>query len=217
MLLAALIALGAYLFAVYETQILHWMQDNQQWIRNYMQQHPLWGAVLFTIIFALVLGFYIPGGVVLMLMVGAIFPLWHANIVANLGNLLGATIGFFISRHLLRDEVQACYGEKLARVNKGIQAHGWLYLIILRIAPVLPSPVVNVLMGLTPMTVGTYMTVTLIGRIPMTAFYVNLGAELGEIQRMSDLVTLEIVGTLVLVCLLLLAGHFALQRYEKAA
>jgi len=215
MLFTVLIALGAYVFAAYEREILQWMQDNQEWLRADMRQHPVFGAVVFTLVFALVLGLFIPGGVVLMLMVGAIFPFWQANIIANIGNLIGATIGFLISRYLLHDEVQTCYGDRLHRINKGIQANGWLYLIILRIAPVVPSPVVNLSMGLTPMTVRTYMVATLVGRIPMTTLYVYLGAELGQISRMSELVSLEIIGSIFLVCLLLLAGHFALQRYEK--
>lgn len=212
-----LIALGASLLAVYEIQILHWMQNNQQWLKASMLHHPFLGAAIFTVVFALVLGFYIPGGVVLMLLVGAVFPLWLANLVANTGNLAGATIGFLFARHFLRDEVQSSYGNKLSRINKGIVAHGWLYLLILRLAPVFPSPVVNLSMGLTPMKLRIYMAVTLLGRIPMTGLYVYLGSELGEINRMSELVSLEIIGSLILVCLLLLAGHFILRRHEKNA
>jgi uncharacterized membrane protein YdjX (TVP38/TMEM64 family) len=213
-LFALLIAFGAYFFSAYDAPILGWMQDNQQWFQDKILAYPLWGAIGFTLLFALVLGFYIPGGIVLMLMVGAIFPVWEANVIANLGNLLGATIGFFLSRYLLRDEVQSCYGDRLCRVNNGIRKNGWLYLVILRIAPVLPSPVVNLSMGLTPMKTGVYMAATLIGRIPMTALYVNMGAELGEIEHMSELVSLEFLGSLILVGALLLAGHFALQRCE---
>lgn len=214
-LFVVLIALGAYAFTVYENAILGWMQSNQQWLHSYMQNNPVWGAFAFTAVFALVLGFYIPGGIVLMLMVGAIFPLWEANLIANTGNLLGATIGFFLSRYLLHDEVQNCYGKRLKRINDGVKANGWLYLLVLRIAPVLPSPVVNLSMGLTPMRPLTYMAATLLGRIPMTALYVNLGAELSEIDNLSDLLSYEIIGSLVLVGFLMLAGHYALQRCEK--
>ncbi|MCH2546907.1 MAG: TVP38/TMEM64 family protein [Alphaproteobacteria bacterium] len=211
----ALIIVGAYIFSAYENDILGWMQANQEMLKAYMDTHPIWGALAFTIVFALVLGFYIPGGIVMMLMVGAIFPLWEANLIANTGNLLGATIGFIISRHLLRDEVQCCYGNKLQRVNNGIKANGWIYLLILRIAPVLPSPVVNLGMGLTPMRLRTYMLATLVGRLPMTALYVNLGQELSEIEHLSDLLSAEIIGSLILVGALMYGCHFALMRCEQ--
>lgn len=213
--LALLIGVGGWVFAMHEAEALGWMQQNREWLQGYMAEHPLWGAVAFTLVFGLVLGFYIPGGIVLMLLVGAIFPFWTANVVANLGNLLGATIGFLLSRHLLRDEVQCCYGHRLTRVNKGIKRNGWLYLIVLRIAPVLPSPVVNLLMGLTPMPPVTYVWATLLGRIPMTALYVNIGAELGGIESLSDLLSIELIVSLVLVAALMVAGHFALTRCEE--
>jgi len=202
---------------VYESQILEWMQQNQQWLRQQVAAAPVMGAIVYMVVFALVLGFYIPGGVVLMLLVGAVFPLWQANVVANLGNLGGAVIGFLLSRHLLRDEVQAYYGSQLEGVNEGIRRHGWVYLIILRIAPVLPAPVVNLGMGMTPMSLPVYAVATLAGRIPMTALYVNLGSEIGEIGRMSDLLSIEIIATLFLVAALMLAGHVLLLRSGRAA
>lgn len=212
---ALLIGVGGWFFAQHEAEALGWMQDNQQWLRDYMDAHPLWGAVAFTLVFALVLGLYIPGGIVMMLLIGAIFPFWTANAVANLGNLMGATIGFFLSRYLLRDEVQCCYGHRLTRINRGIERHGWLYLIVLRIAPVLPSPVINLLMGLTPMRAFTYIWATLLGRIPMTALYVNIGAELGEIESLSDLLSLELLASLFLVGALMVGGHYLLTRCEE--
>lgn len=209
-----LIFIGAGLFAFthYEQPILGWMQDNQEFLSAETAARPVLGAVIYTVVFALVIGFYIPGGIVLLLLAGALFPFWEANIYANAGNMLGATIGFFLSRYLLRDEVQACYGKKLRPVNEGIKSHGWIYLLILRIAPVLPSPVVNLGMGLTPINAWVYMAVTLLGRIPMTMLYVTLGMELSDIEQLSDLLSAKIIGSLIAVGVLMLAGHIFIQR-----
>lgn len=199
--------------SAYELEILDWMQTNQARIQEWIHRWPLRGTLVFTCIFALVLGLYIPGGVVLMLLVGAIFPPWHAHVVANLGNLVGATIGFLLARHLLQEAVQENYGHRLHPINEGIRRHGWIYLLILRFAPILPAPLVNLGMGLTPMPLGTYMFVTLIGRIPMTALYVHLGTQLADITRLSDLLSIEIVGALLLISALILAAHYAMRRY----
>lgn len=212
LVLVALFGFGLYAFAHYEQAILGWMQQNQQWLSDDIKANPVSGALIYITVFALAIGFYIPGGVVLLLMAGALFPFWEANLYANIGNMIGATIGFLLSRYLLRDEVQACYGKRLRTVNDGIRQHGWIYLLILRIAPVLPSPVVNLGMGLTPINLWLYMAVTLLGRIPMTALYVNLGMQLSEIDRLSDLLSFNIMATLVAVCVLMLAGHWFLQR-----
>lgn len=214
-LLGALIALGTYAFMHYEQAILGWMQENREWMRDDIAARPVLGAVIYTAVFALAIGFYIPGGIVLLLMAGALFPFWEANLYANLGNMIGATIGFLLSRYLLRDEVQQYYGQRLTPINEGIRTHGWLYLLILRIAPVLPSPVINLGMGLTPISTRVYMLVTLLGRIPMTMIYVNLGMELGNIYRLSDLLSAKIIGSLLLVGVLMLAGHLTLQHCRR--
>lgn len=210
---ALLIGAGGWAASAYEYEMLDWMQANQERIQEWIARWPLRGTVAFTCLFALVLGLYIPGGVVLMLLVGAIFPTWQAHMVANLGNLAGATIGFLLARYLLRDAVQENYGQRLHSINEGIRQHGWIYLLILRIAPVLPAPVVNLGMGLTPMPLGIYMLVTLVGRIPMTALYVHMGTQLTDITRLSDLLSVEIIGALVLVSALILAAHYAMRRY----
>lgn len=215
--LGVLIGFGLFAFTHYEQAILGWMQENQEWMRDDIAAHPVLGALAYIAVFALFIGFYVPGGIVLLLLAGAIFPVWEANIYANLGNMLGATIGFLLSRHLFRDEVQNYYGQRLKPINEGIRLHGWLYLLILRIAPVLPSPVINLGMGLTPISLLTYAVVTLIGRIPMTALYVTLGGELGAIEEFSDLLSINVIASLIGVGLLMLGGHLALQRCRKRA
>lgn len=216
-IIGLLIGLGLFAFTHYEQAILGWMQENQEWMREDIAAYPVWGAIAYIMVFTLFIGFYIPGGIVLLLLAGALFPVWEANIYANIGNMLGAAIGFLLSRHLFHDEVQSYYGHKLKPINEGIRLHGWLYLLILRIAPVLPSPVINLGMGLTPISLVTYAVVTLIGRIPMTALYVTLGGELGAIQEFSDLLSFNVLASLFGVGLLMLGGHLALQRCRKRA
>lgn len=212
--LAALAGFGLFAITHYEAVILDWMQRNQEWMQERIATYPVWGAIAYVTVFALTIGFYIPGAIILLLLAGAIFPMWEANFYANLGNMIGATIGFLLSRHLLRDEVQSYYGDRLEPVNEGIRHHGWLYLLIVRIAPVVPSPVVNLGMGLSPINLWVYMMVTLIGRIPMTALYVALGMEIADIDRLSDLLSVQVVASLVAVAGLMLAGHLVLQYFR---
>lgn len=212
LLLAALILSGLYACAAYEQSILGWMQAHQEWMQEKVRAYPLLGPVVYIAVFALVIGFYIPGGIVLLLMAGALFPFWEANLYANIGNLLGATIGFFLSRVLLHDEMQDYFGDRLEPLNRGIRESGWFYLLLLRIAPVLPSPLINLGMGLTPITTSAYMLVTLLGRMPMTLIYVNLGKELSKIDRLGELLSREVLFSLLLIAALMLCAHLLLQR-----
>lgn len=210
--LLLLIIAGLYAFTAYDQAILDWLQVNQAWMKEGMLNAPVMGPLIFVVLFALIIGLYVPGGVVLLLLSGALFPPLQANLLANIGNLCGALIGFLLARYLFYRDVQERYGNRLRLVNEGIRRHGGVYLFVLRLAPVVPSPVVNLTMGLTPIAVKTYVVATLLGRIPMTALYVNLGAELGTINTLSDILSTEIIGTLILLCLLMLAGNHFLKR-----
>ncbi len=214
-LLLLLICAGLYIASLYEEPILRFLQANEAWLKTQVQENPYLAPTLFVALFALVIGFYIPGGVVLLLMAGAMFPVWEANIYANIGNLLGALIGFGLSRHFFYREVQGRYRQQLKNINPHIRRNGWFYLLLLRIAPVMPSPVVNLLMGVTPIGVLTYTGATLLGRIPMTAIYVQLGAELSEVDKLSDILSAEVAMALLLLCVLIVGGNHLFRRFTE--
>lgn len=217
LLLFLLAILGSVVFSLYDQEILAYMRDYKESLEDDILEYPLLSGALYTIVFAVAVGLYLPGGIVLLLMAGALFPFWEANLYANLGNLAGATMGFLISRYFLFDYVQRNYEKQVAFINRGVYAHGGLYLFLLRVAPVLPSPVINLGMGMTPISLKTYMFATLAGRIPMTAIYVHLGNQLSRMESLRDLLSVDMIGALLAVCALVLAAKQVLRRYINQA
>jgi pyruvate/2-oxoglutarate dehydrogenase complex dihydrolipoamide dehydrogenase (E3) component/uncharacterized membrane protein YdjX (TVP38/TMEM64 family) len=127
-----------------------------------------------------------PGAAIMTLAGGALFGLGLGTLIVSLASTIGATLAFLVSRHLLRDWVQGRFGARLAAINAGIEKDGAFYLFSLRLVPVFPFFVVNLLMGLTPIRTFTYFWVSQIGMLLGTIVYVNAGTQLAGISSVRD-------------------------------
>ncbi len=127
----------------------------------------------------------LPGSTVLTLAAGALFGLAGGTLVAALASAFGATLALLVSRYVLRESVQRRFGSPLRALNEGIERDGAFYLFSIRLIPVFPFFLVNLLMGLTPIRVGTFYWVSQLGMLPGTLVYVNAGTQLARIDRLS--------------------------------
>lgn len=196
-----------------------WLQDTGEEWRHAAHFYPMLAVIAYVILFALVIGLYIPGGVIMPLLAGVLFPFAEGVVWASLGNMLGATAGFLLARHYLGDAVQERYGTRLAAINAEIQAEmqtgGGFYLLLLRLAPMVPSPLVNLVMGVLPVSLPVYMLATLAGRLPMTAAYVHAGGTLSTVHLDEPLLSVEMALALSLICLLAVISRWSARRYMK--
>jgi len=140
-------------------------------------------------IYVLVTAFSLPGAVVMSLAGGALFGFWTGFVVISFASSIGATLACFASRYVLRDWVQARFGDKLARVNEGMEREGAYYLFSMRLIPVFPFFLVNLLMGLTPMPLRTFYWVSQLGMLPGTVVFVNAGSQLSRIDSPSSILS----------------------------
>ncbi|HSM20804.1 MAG TPA: VTT domain-containing protein, partial [Rubrivivax sp.] len=99
----------------------------------------------------------------------------------------GATLSFLAARHWWRDAVRRRWGHRLAVVEEGVRRHGALALFWLRMAPVIPFPVLNPLMGLSAMPTATFFTASALGMLAGSAAWVYAGSALGGAQAWQDL------------------------------
>lgn len=141
----------------------------------------------------------LPGAAVLTLAAGALFGFLPALLVASFASSIGATAAFLLSRFVLREGVRKRFGKHLEAVDAGIRRDGAFYLFTLRLVPIFPFWVVNLLMGLSPMRMGTFFWVSLLGMLPGTAVYVNAGTRLGMIERVGDIFSPMLVLSLALL------------------
>jgi pyruvate/2-oxoglutarate dehydrogenase complex dihydrolipoamide dehydrogenase (E3) component/uncharacterized membrane protein YdjX (TVP38/TMEM64 family) len=162
-------------------------------------EQPLTVAAVYFLVYVLATALSIPGAVIITLAGGAIFGLWPGLLIVSFASTLGATLAFLASRFLLRDWVEARFGQRLADIHLGVDREGGFYLFTLRLIPVVPFFLINLLMGLTRMKVWTYYWVSQIGMLAGTAVYVNAGTQLAQLDSVKGILSPALLGSFVLL------------------
>lgn len=152
-------------------------------------QSPFKVALLFFVAYVLVTALSLPGAVIMTLAAGALFGLGFGTLLVSFASSIGATLAFLASRYLLRDVIQARFGDRLKAVNDGIAKDGPLYLFTLRLVPLFPFFLVNLLMGLTPIRTLSYYWISQLGMLAGTLVYVNAGTELAKINSLTGILS----------------------------
>ena len=160
---------------------------------------PLLTLAAFFGVYVLATALSIPGALILTLAAGAMFGLGVGLLVVSFASSLGALLAFLVSRYLLRDIIQGRFGKALAPVNEGVKKDGTFYLLMLRLVPVFPFWLINLLMGLTPIGAGRFYLVSQIGMLAGTAVYVNAGTQLAAIASPGDILGPGLLGSFVLL------------------
>ena len=148
---------------------------------------PIAFIAAFFVIYILVTAASLPGAAILTLAAGAIFGVATGTLVVSFASSIGATLAFLGSRHLFRDWVQSRFGDRLKALNDGVERDGAFYLFSLRLVPVFPFFLINLLMGLTPIRTWTYYWVSQIGMFLGTIVYVNAGTQIAQINSLGDI------------------------------
>ena len=153
------------------------------------QQSPYKVALIFFVAYVLVTALSLPGAVIMTLAAGALFGLASGTLLVSFASSIGATLAFLASRYLLRDVIQARFGDRLKAINEGMAKDGTLYLFTLRLVPLFPFFLVNLLMGLTPIKTLSYYWISQLGMLAGTLAYVNAGTELAKINSLSGILS----------------------------
>jgi uncharacterized membrane protein YdjX (TVP38/TMEM64 family) len=130
---------------------------------------------------------------------GALFGFWKGALIASFAAALAATLTFWLSRFILHDTIQRHFGERLAAVNAGMAKDGAFYLFSMRLVPVIPFFIINLVMGLTPIRTGTFYWVTQLGMLAGILIYVTAGTELAEVDSLGDVLSPGLLGSLALL------------------
>jgi pyruvate/2-oxoglutarate dehydrogenase complex dihydrolipoamide dehydrogenase (E3) component/uncharacterized membrane protein YdjX (TVP38/TMEM64 family) len=170
---------------------------------------------VYFLIYVLATALSIPGAVIITLAGGAIFGLWQGLLIVSFASTVGATLAFLASRFLLRDWVEARFGQRLADINTGVNREGGFYLFTLRLIPVVPFFLINLLMGLTRMKVWTYYWVSQIGMLAGTAVYVNAGTQLAQLDSVQGILSPALLGSFVLLGIFPLIARRIVAAVQK--
>ncbi|MFW2353917.1 FAD-dependent oxidoreductase [Hydrogenophaga sp.] len=175
------------------------VQDRMGDFEAIRQASPIATALGFFGLYVLATALSLPGAVILTLAAGALFGLAGGTLIVSFASSLGATLAFLASRYLLRDSVQARFGDRLKAINDGMAKDGALYLFTLRLIPAFPFFLVNLLMGLTPIRTGTYYWVSQLGMLAGTLVYVNAGTQLAQLSSLSGILSPGVLLSFVLL------------------
>jgi len=190
------------------------LKDLQAYLETLQRNNSWWFLIGYGVFFSLLVGFYVPGALPFLILAGALFDFWTASILISLTNALGATMGFLMARWLFYERFQERYGARARKVNEQMKEHGGFYLLFLRIVPVMPSPLVNLLMGLTPIGLGVFFWVTLFGRVPLTIGYVKLGQELSEMESLRDIWSKDMLMTIAALTVMMVGARLWMWRRD---
>jgi uncharacterized membrane protein YdjX (TVP38/TMEM64 family) len=192
LVIIALIVAVAVLFRVYHLEqylSLDYLKGSQVKFSALYAEHKLLVLGAYFLLYVVVTGVSLPGAAVLTLAGGALFGLWVGVVVVSFASSIGATLAAFFARFILRDWVQSKFGDRLHAINEGIDREGAFYLFTMRLVPIFPFFVINLLMGLTRMPLRTFYWVSQVGMLAGTAVFVNAGKELAKIDSLSGILS----------------------------
>ena len=217
LILLALVGVGIALFYFFDLQqhlSLQSLKTNRDKLDMIYQENSL--AIIFGFIgvYFLVVALSLPGATILTLTGGAIFGPVVGTLIVNIGATLGATVAFLVARLILREWVQKKFGDKLDPINKGLSENGISYMLFLRLVPLFPFFLVNLVSGLTEVRLLVYFLGTMFGIMPGSFVYANAGSNISRIDSISDISSPGVLGALILLGLFALIPVFY-HRYKK--
>jgi len=216
--LLLLAAIGVGLFFFYDLNqllTLDGLKGSMAQFDQYKAQSPLLVIGGFFLLYILVTALSLPGAAILTLAAGALFGLAQGLLVASFASSIGATLAFLVSRYLLRDTIKKRFPERLAAIDTGVEKEGAFYLFTLRLVPVFPFFLINLLMGLTAIKSWTFYWVSQIGMLAGTFVFVNAGTQLAQIESLSGILSLDLILSFALLGVFPLIAKSLINAIKK--
>ncbi len=198
--IAILLLIAAFkIFNLGQYLNLGYLKESQTAFAAYYAEHQLLTLLIYMLVYIVATALSLPGAVILTLAGGAMFGLVTGTIVISFASTIGATLACAVSRYLLQGWVQERFGNNLQKFNKGMEKEGGFYLFTLRLVPIFPFFIINLVMGLTKIPLRTYYWVSQLGMLPATIVFVNAGKELGKIDSLSGILSPGLIISFVLL------------------
>jgi len=157
------------------------LREHREALTSFVAANRVLAALAFMVIYAAVIALSVPGGAVLTIAGGFLFGSILATVLVVIAATLGATLVFLIAKTALGDPLRARAGPFLQRMEAGFQEDALNYLLVLRLIPLFPFWIVNLVPAFLGVPLRTYVLGTLIGIIPGSFVYASVGAGLGSV------------------------------------
>lgn len=194
-------------FAALKTQLAH--------IQSWRESQPLLMMAGFFLLYVAVAALSLPGAAVMTLAAGALFGLVWGSVLVSFASSIGALLAFLVARYLLRDPIEARFSARLTAINEGVNRDGAFYLFTLRLVPIIPFFLINLLLGLTRMPARTFYWVSQVGMLAGTLVYVNAGTRLAQIEQPADILSVSLLASFALLAVFPWIARIALRVIER--
>lgn len=191
------------------------LKQSQARFAALLAESPWQVAGSFFAIYIIVTALSLPGATIMTLAAGALFGLATGVVLVSFASSIGATLAFLVSRYLLRDVVQQRFGDKLKTINDGIAKDGAFYLFTLRLVPLFPFFLINLMMGLTPLRTATFYWVSQVGMLAGTLVYVNAGTQLAQLESPAGILSRGLLFSFVLLGIFPLIARSVVRRVQR--
>ena len=192
--------IGAFFaFDLQQALTLEGLKGGLEQAQAQLATEPLLVAGYFFIIYIIVTSLSLPGAAIMSLAAGALFGLLWGTLIVSFASSIGATLAFLVSRFILRDAVQSRFAERLRTINEGVEKNGAFYLFTLRLVPIFPFFLINLLMGLTPIRTATFYAVSQVGMFAATVVFINAGTQLAQLENLSDVLSPGLIASFALL------------------
>ncbi|MBH0066919.1 MULTISPECIES: FAD-dependent oxidoreductase [unclassified Pseudoalteromonas] len=216
LLLIAAAAVGLFFhFDLHQLLTLDGLKGSMDQFNQYKEQSPLLVIGGFFLLYVVVTALSLPGAAILTLAAGALFGLVEGLLVASFASTIGATLAFLVSRYLLRDTIKQRFPERLAAIDAGVEREGGFYLFTLRLVPVFPFFLINLLMGVTSIKSWTYYWVSQAGMLAGTFVFVNAGTQLAQIESLSGILSFNLILSFALLGIFPFIAKGILNVFKK--
>ena len=186
----------------------------QRELAMHFMDNPTLVTVIYFGVFVLLTALCLPGAGVLMLVGGGCMGFGLCMVVSTAASALGALLTMLFARHFFRSSVESRFANKLNDINKGIEKNEVAYLLSLRLAPIIPFVAFNLLAGLTRVKPWTFLWTSFLGMLPGTMLYVNAGNELSKVNRLEELISLEVVISLAALALVPFLIQWGTRQFQ---
>jgi uncharacterized membrane protein YdjX (TVP38/TMEM64 family) len=211
-------AVGAFFyFDLKQYLSLEALKANRDHLLGFTETHYAASVLVYILLYCLQTTFSLPGAAIFTLAGGFLFGSLLGTLYVNVAATTGATLGFLAARYLLRDWVEKKFGDRLAAIQEGFAKNAFSYLMTLRLIPIFPFFLVNLVSGLTRIKVGTYVLATAIGIIPGSFVFANAGRQLGSINSLGEIASPRVLGAFALLGLLALVPALYRRLGRKPA
>jgi len=193
------LAVGFFYFDLNQLLTLDGLKSGLVQFETWRSDSPIFVGGGFLLLYVIVTALSLPGAVIMTLAAGALFGLFWGTLIVSFASSIGATLAFLVSRYLLQDTVQSRFGDRLKAFNKGVARDGAFYLFTVRLVPIFPFFLINLLMGLTTIRAFTFYWVSQVGMFVGTLVYVNAGTQLGQLESLSGILSPSLLLSFVLL------------------